>query len=133
MKKRADGGLHGPRLAEHRAELIEDVRAVVHEDTAAREIGLGSPLRCPVRVARVRCRPAHVVLGEVDAPEAREQVAHHPPVGRVVVLMAGLEDDARGADGRRDVLGLGERGSERLLAERCGGRAPPPARSARGG
>ena len=113
----AHRGVHRRRLAEHRAQLVEDMRAVVEEDTPAGERGVGAPRRRPVRVAGVRLRAQDLVLDEMDASDAGEEPGHRLPLRRVVVLVARDEHRACAADRGGDRLRFGEARRDRLLAQ----------------
>ena len=113
----ADVGLDGVRLAQDRAELVEDVGAVIDEDAAPRARALRAPGRRPVGAPGVGLGAAHLVIGEMDASDPGQQRAHGAPVRGIVVLVAGLENDTGRAHRLRDRLRLRERGRQRLLTQ----------------
>jgi hypothetical protein len=126
MAQGPHGGLQRGRLPEHRAQLVEDVCAVVVQDPASGELAVGAPGGRPVGVAGVGLGAVHLVLDQVHAADARQQAHHGLPLRGVVVLVAGDEDDARRPDRGRDRLGVGQALRDRLLAQHV-----QPARSCR--
>ena len=80
MPQGAQGRLDLLRFAEHGADLVEDVRAVVGEDAPSRQAGIGPPARSPVEVAGVGLRPLDLVLGEVDPAQAGQESLHRQPL-----------------------------------------------------
>ena len=121
--ERPHGRLHRPGIPEHRAELIEDVGPVVDEDPAPGEGAVGAPGRRPVGVSLVGLGAVDLVFGQVDPPEAEEQPLDRLPLGREVILVAGLEHDGGPPDCLRDALRVGQARRQRLLADHV--HAPP--------
>ena len=119
MAQQASPRAHARRHARGIEHLVDQVRAVIEENAAARIGAQSAPRRWIRAGAAVSHQAVHVQLSEVPAPDGalREPLPQLYPHGVVAILMAGHHDASGGARRIGDTARFLRRERHGLLAQ----------------